>query len=59
MLEKYPDILTVKQLKEVLNIGQNKALDILHNGEIQHFRIGRSIKIPKKSVVDYIEKSIM
>lgn len=59
MLENYPDILTIKQLKEILNIGQNKALDILHNGEVQYFRIGRSIKIPKKAVVDYIEKSIM
>lgn len=59
MLENYPDILTIKQLKEVLKISQNKALDILHNGEIQYFRIGRSIKIPKKAVIDYIEKSIM
>lgn len=59
MLENYPDILTIKQLKEILNIGQNKALDILHNGEVQYFRIGRSVKIPKKAVVDYIEKSIM
>ena len=59
MSENYPDMLTIKQLKEILNIGQNKALAILHNGKIQYFRIGRSVKIPKKAVLDYIEKSII
>ena len=45
--ENYPDIVTVKQLKEMLGVGNNQALNLIHDNKIKHFRIGRIIKIPK------------
>ena len=58
IFEEYPDIVTVKQLREMLSIGHNQALDLVHSGEIKSFRIGRMIKIPKNSVIDYIASQI-
>ena len=49
-----PDILSEKQLCEVLNIGKNTAYRLLQNGEIKSIKIGKVYKIPKKEVEKYI-----
>nr|WP_242959892.1 helix-turn-helix domain-containing protein [Flavonifractor sp. An306] len=46
--------MTFNECKSLLKIGKNTLLDLLHNGEIEAFRIGNRWKIPKKSVLDYI-----
>ena len=56
--ENYPDIVTVKQLKEMLGVGNNQALNLIHQNKIKHFRIGRIIKIPKTRVIDFISSQI-
>lgn len=56
MLEEYNAILTVQELMDALNIGRNSAYDLLNRGEIAAFRIGRSWKIPKDSVIHYISQ---
>ena len=56
MLNKYPDVLNVKQLCEVLGIGKNTAYKLLKNREIKALRIGTVYKIPKKYVKEYIMK---
>ena len=56
MFEKYPDIVGLNELKEMLGIGRNTALRIVHSGELNYFRIGKIIKIPKTSVIAYVEK---
>lgn len=56
MLEQFPDILTVKDLQAVLSIGRSKAYAILHSGELQYITIGRQIRIPKKYLLDYLQK---
>ncbi|MCI6886645.1 MAG: helix-turn-helix domain-containing protein [Lachnospiraceae bacterium] len=38
----------------LLKVGKNTLLDLLHNGEIEAFRIGNRWKIPKCSVMEYI-----
>ena len=58
MFENYPDIVEVKDLKKMLNVGQNTALKLLHGGEIKSFKIGNKIKIPKSSVISFIEKNL-
>lgn len=55
MLKEYPDIMSLKDLMRVLDIGKNKAYELLNNKSIEHFRIGNSFKIPKISVINYIE----
>ena len=56
MLNKYPDVLNVKQLCEVLDIGKNTAYKLLKNREIKALRIGAVYKIPKREVIKYLTK---
>ena len=54
MLDRYGDVLTIAELREVLRIGRNAAYDLLNSGAIPAFRIGRNWRIPKDSVKQYI-----
>ena len=56
MFNSYPDILTVKQVGEMLNIGRNNAYELVRSGEIKSVTIGRQIRIPKDNVIAYFEK---
>lgn len=56
MLNKYPDVLNVKQLCEVLDIGKNTAYKLLKSGNIKALRIGVVYKIPKREVIKYLTK---
>ena len=47
MLDNTPDILTFNECREVLKIGKNSLLDLLHNNYIEGFRIGNRWKIRK------------
>jgi len=52
---EYPDIVTPKQLMQMLHIGRNKAFKLL-NGDIPSIRIGKNHKIPKIYVIEYLNK---
>ena len=56
VLEQFPDILTVKDLQDILSVGRSKAYAILHSGELQYITIGRQIRIPKKYLLDYLQE---
>ena len=56
MFNSYPDILSVKQLCEILCIGKNTAYRLLQSGEIRSVKIGKVYKIPKKCLKEYILK---
>ena len=56
MLNEYSEILTVEDVMEILNIGKNAAYDLFRNGEIKCFRLKNRWKIPKQSVIDYINE---
>lgn len=55
MLNTYKDILTVKDLCEILGIGKNTAYRLLKSGEIKSIRIGNKYKIPKRCVKEYLK----
>ena len=57
MLNNYPDVLTVKQLAEILSIGINAAYQMVKAREIGSKRIGRAIRIPKSCVVQYLKSA--
>lgn len=57
MLENYGDVLTPRELKEVLRIGFNKVYDLLKKGDIKSLKIGSKIIIPKIEVVKFLEKA--
>ena len=54
MFLNYPDLLTIDDLQKALGIGRNMAYRLINNGQIEHIRIGKNIKIPKRFVVDFI-----
>lgn len=54
MLEQYNDIMSILDIAESLSIGRNRVYELLRNGDLKGFRIGRNWKIPKKAVQNYI-----
>lgn len=54
MLEDYPDILTVDEACEVLRIGYNAIYELLSSGKLKAYRNGRTWRIPKLALKDYI-----
>lgn len=54
MLENYKDVLTVKDLSNVLRICDKSTRKLLHEGKIQYITIGRRIRIPKWSVEKFL-----
>lgn len=54
MLEQYPDLLTVQEMQTALAIGRSKAYGLLKNKEIISLKIGRSVRVPKASILEYI-----
>lgn len=54
MLNHYPDVLTVNQVAEILGIGRNAAYQLVRSHEIGSKRIGKSIRVPKLCLVDYL-----
>ena len=55
MFEKYPDVVEVDQLREMLGgISRKLAYKLLSEKEIHSVRIGRTYKIPKACVIEYL-----
>ena len=54
MFSKYPDILSVNDLRSALNIGRSKAYQLVSSGEIRSIKVGKAIRIPKKALLDYV-----
>ena len=55
MLEKYKDVLTVKDVCEILLIGRNTVYELLGNGSLKGFRTGNTWKIPKYALLEFIQ----
>ncbi|MBS6963185.1 helix-turn-helix domain-containing protein [Veillonella sp.] len=55
LLNQENDILTVDDLCEVLRIGKNAAYKLINSGKIKCYRMNRVWKIPKVSVIEYID----
>lgn len=56
MLEEYKDVLNVKELCAILNIGRNTAYKMLVNQEIPNKILGGKYIIPKQGVINYLFK---
>lgn len=57
MFESIPDILTRKETQQVLKIGKNKMLQLIHNQLILARIIGNSFRIKKDDLIDFIKNS--
>lgn len=59
-LSEYPDILTAKDVKDILQIGNNKLYHLLNNGYIKSFKLeptSRSYRVLKSDLIEYINNS--
>ena len=56
MLNNTKDILTLKELQELLHIGKNTALRLVQSGEIEAFKVGKQWRITQNSIRKYILK---
>ena len=54
MYEKIPEIMTLKECQQILKVGKNTMLELLHTNQIDGFKIGSRWKIPKESVVEFL-----
>lgn len=52
----YPDIVSFDQMREMLHIGRNKAYSLIEQKKIRSVRIGRRHKIPKVSVIEFLNQ---
>ena len=54
MFTSYPDLVDIKQLKEMLGIGITLAYRLVKNNTIQALKVGTEYKIPKRNVIAYL-----
>ena len=55
--ETLPLLLTVEELASVLRIGRNPAYQLVKEGNIQSIRVGRSIRIPRNALIQFVERT--
>ena len=56
-LDKYPDVLTLRECQKILQVSRGTMLRLLHEGEIPAFRIGNRWRIQRKEMLEFIERS--
>ena len=57
LFEELPDILTVHQVRRALGIGRPAVYKLLESNVIRCFKIGNAYKIPKSSLIEFIQRS--
>jgi excisionase family DNA binding protein len=56
MLENYDVVLLPEEAANILRIGMNHMYKILNNGDLHAYRVGRSWRIPKESIIKYLQQ---
>ena len=54
IFQNFDDIVSVKELCKMLNIGKTFAYKLIGNGEIEHIKSGNRIFVPKQCVIDFL-----
>ena len=54
MYENIPEVMTAKECQQILKVGKNTMLELLHTNQIDGFKIGSRWKITKESVVEFL-----
>ena len=55
--DQLPLILSVDELAKILGIGRNTAYDLIRCGRIRSVRIGHKIRIPKDSLLEFLQEN--
>jgi len=54
LFQGYPDVLSARQVQQLLGIGRHSTYHLLETNQIHCFKIGNSYKIPKTSLIAYV-----
>lgn len=54
MYENIPEIMTLKECQQILKVGKNTMLKLLHTKQIEGFKIGSRWKVKKESLVEFL-----
>ena len=57
MFDYEPDLLTRKQAQDLLCVGKNTILNLIHDGYLPTIMIGNSYRIKKEDLINFIKKS--
>lgn len=55
--DQLPLVLSVDELTEILGIGRNTAYNLIRCGRIRSVRIGHKIRIPKDSLLEFLQEN--
>lgn len=58
MFKTFPDVLTVHEVQEALRIGRAGVYKLLASGELGCFKLGNTYKIPKDSLIAYMNQQV-
>ena len=54
MFENYDDVVCIEEMMEILIIGRNKAYELLQTEQVKSFKVGKSYRIPKICIEEYV-----
>ena len=52
--ENEQEFISLNQLQDILGIGRTKAYDLVTSGDLPAVRIGRSIRVDKRDLSDWL-----
>ena len=53
-LNQYPDILTIKDCQDILQVSRGTILRLLHEDELPAFRVGNRWRVRRESMLAFI-----
>lgn len=55
MYENIPEVMTLKECQQLLRVGKNTMLELVHTRQLDAIRIGNRWKIIKEDFIEFIE----
>ena len=55
--DELPLTVSVEELMPILGIGRNSAYELVRSGRLRSVRVGRKLRIPKESVMDFLRNA--
>jgi excisionase family DNA binding protein len=55
LLQEFPDVLDVNHVSEIIGVSTKMIYRLLNEGKIKSLKVGRSFKIPKHYLLQYLD----
>lgn len=56
MLEKYADVLSISEVREILSIGRNTVYALCASGKLPALRVGKQWRVSKEALLGYLRQ---